>query len=207
MDELWKQRKDFKVWVPLAELADREYIYVDKFDRKGYFSELSRCWVGVCGKSYHKGWANSASDGMAIGTPYIYLDEDYYREYAQDAGLYFKTDEEFNKLINSVLDDSNMREEYSKKSLELYKSNTWIEMVKKYNEAFVKAESKLKCVADKSEAYPKMVDFIKGKGYVTKECLLEYMGWGVGIPFSNYRNKLRLEPDIILTKYGYQHKK
>ena len=65
MDKLWEQRKDFTVWVPLADSIDREYIYNTKFDRQGYFTELSKCWVGVCGKSYHKGWVNSAADDAA----------------------------------------------------------------------------------------------------------------------------------------------
>ena len=81
MDDLYKKRQDFKVWVPLSNSKDREYIYIDKFDRQGYFTELSKCWVGVCGKSYHKGWVNSASDGMSVGTPYLFLNEDYYYQY------------------------------------------------------------------------------------------------------------------------------
>lgn len=205
MDILWETRKDFKVWVPLAETVDREYIYIDKFDRNGYFTELSRCWVGVCGKSYHKGWANSASDGMAIGTPYLYLDEDYYREYAEEAGVYFKTDDEFNKLINQILDDKSFRNKYSKKSLELYKKNTWPEIVKQYNEAFIKSASNFKMVSDKSESYTKIVEYIKKEKYVSKQNLLKHLNWGVGIPFARYRNKLRLEPNIKLTKFGYKY--
>ena len=92
MDKLWEQRQDFKVWVPLSNTKDREYIYIDKFNRQGYFTELSKCWVGVCGKSYHKGWVNSASDGMSVGTPYMFLNEDYYYQYADYAGIYFNND-------------------------------------------------------------------------------------------------------------------
>ena len=31
-DKLWKQRQDFKVWVPLLDKSNREYVIVDKFD-------------------------------------------------------------------------------------------------------------------------------------------------------------------------------
>ena len=34
MDKLWEQRKDFEVWVPLADTIDREYIYIKKFNRQ-----------------------------------------------------------------------------------------------------------------------------------------------------------------------------
>mgnify|MGYP003341225970 FL=1 len=74
MDELRKTRQDFRVWVPLATSPDRDYIYVDGFNRKGYFTELSGCWFGVFVQSQHTGWANSASDGMAVGVPYIFYD-------------------------------------------------------------------------------------------------------------------------------------
>ena len=32
MDELWKQRQDFEVWVPLADTVEREYMTNDKYD-------------------------------------------------------------------------------------------------------------------------------------------------------------------------------
>ena len=105
MDKLWEQRKDFVVWVPLSSTIDREYIYNKKFDREGYFTELSKCWVGACGQSHHTGWANSASDGMAVGVPYIFYDANYYRQYAKDAGIYFKKDEEFIKEIKYITEE------------------------------------------------------------------------------------------------------
>ena len=40
MDKLWEQRQDFKVWVPLADSKDREYIYISKFNRQRYHSKI-----------------------------------------------------------------------------------------------------------------------------------------------------------------------
>jgi len=204
MDKLWEQRKDFTVWVPLADTIDREYIYNKKFDRQGYFTELSKCWVGACGQSHHTGWANSASDGMAVGVPYIFYDADYYSQYAEDAGIYFKKDDEFIKEMNKILDDEEHRKLYSKKSEDLGKQNSWEEIVKQYNNHFVKAEEKLKMVKEETEGYKKVFDYIHKRGSVTKKELLEYVNWGRGIPFNIYRNRLREEPTIKLTKYGYE---
>ena len=166
MDKLWKQRQDFKVWVPLADTQDREYISIDKFNRQGYFTELSKCWVGVCGKSYHKGWVNSAADGMSVGTPYIFLNENYYSETIKDSGIYFSDDNEFMIKINKILDDENYRKKYSKKSKETAKENTWDITIKKYNEHFLLAEKKLKQIKEKTESYKKIVSYIIKKVYV-----------------------------------------
>ncbi len=204
MDKLWEQRKDFEVWVPLADTIDRQYIYNKKFDRQGYFTELSKCWVGVCGQSHHTGWANSASDGMTVGVPYIFYDADYYSQYAKDAGIYFKKDDEFMNEVNKILDDENYRKLYSEKSKKLGEQNSWPEVIKQYNEHFVKAEKKLKMVKKDTEGYQRILGYIHKVGSVTKKHLLEYMGWGRGIPFNIYRNRLRKEPTIKLTKYGYE---
>ena len=50
-----------------------------------------------------------------------------------------------------------------------------------------------------------MSAFIKKNGKATKKDITEYLDWGVRISFSPYRNRLRTEPDIKLTRYGYQY--
>ena len=203
LDELRKTRQDFKVWVPLSTSPDRDYIYVNGFDRKGYFTELSGCWVGVCGQSQHTGWANSASDGMSVGVPYIFYDADYYEQYAQDAGIYFKTDEEFLKEMNWLLDDETCRSKKSKRSSDLSKENSWDNIITQYNDHFIRAEKEMKTVSE-TDTYKKIVDYILKRGYVSKFDLVDkYLKWGKGIPFHNYRNRLRNESTIKLTKKGY----
>ena len=205
MDELWKYRQDFKVWVPLASEKDREYICINKFNREGYFTELSKCWVGVCGKSYHRGWANSASDGMSVGVPYLFLDVDYYYQYADSAGIYFDTDKEFISEINKILDDEKYRNEYSIKSMELAKQNTWEKIIELYNEHFILAENNLKLLKSETDAYKKIVGYIKKYKSVPKRNLKGYLNWSRGIPFNAYRNRLRNDDRIALTKNGYEY--
>ena len=204
MDKLWKERKDFTVWVPLSDSIDREYIYNKKFDRQGYFTELSKCWVGVCGQSHHTGWANSASDGMAVGVPYIFYDAEYYSQYAGDAGIYFKKDEEFIKQMNKILNQEAVRMIYSEKSETKGKENSWENIIKKYNSHFVRAEKEFKKVKKDTDGYNKILNYIHKVGSVTKEQIMDYLGWGRGIPFNIYRNRLREEPTIKLTKSGYE---
>ena len=46
--------------------------------------------------------------------------------------------------------------------------------------------------------------FIKNKGFVTKKQITDYLGWGVRIKFSGYRNALRKYDEIKFTKNGYE---
>ena len=59
-------------------------------------------------------------------------------------------------------------------------------------------------IGDKSESYTKIVDFIHKKKSVTKKEILDFLGWGVRISFSSYRNKLRTEDTIRFTKDRYE---
>ena len=59
-------------------------------------------------------------------------------------------------------------------------------------------------VKETTDGYKRILNYIHKKEQVTKEHLLDYLGWGRGIPFNIYRNRLRTEPTIKLTKYGYE---
>ena len=103
MDKLWKQRQDFEVWVPLADSVTKPYMTNDKYDRFGYFSKLSSCRVGVCCKQRYGGWAVSATDGMSVGVPYMFSDDNYYHELADSAGIYYKDDSDFIQTFLRIL--------------------------------------------------------------------------------------------------------
>ena len=55
-----------------------------------------------------------------------------------------------------------------------------------------------------TDSYKKIVEHIHKKKSVSKKELLDYMGWGVRISFSEYRNRLRLEDTIKFTKNRYE---
>jgi len=204
MDKLWEQRQDFEVWVPLAESKEKEYMTIDKYDRQGYFSKLSSCKVGVCCKQKYEGWAVSATDGMSVGVPYMFSDDGSYHELADEAGIYYKDSDEFLTLMNKVLDDENFRNEYSEKSLQRFEDSKWDKQILKINDMFQNSMDNFKQVS-RTESYEKMVEFIRNKKSVTKNEIMKHMGdWGVRVKFNGYRNRLRDEQDIRLTKNRYE---
>ena len=203
MDKLWEQRKDFEVWVPLAESKEREYMTIDKYNRIGYFSKLSSCYLGVCAKQKYSGWAVSATDGMSVGVPYLFSDDDYYHELADDAGVYYQ-ENDFLNTIEGMLDDSDLRNRWSEKSLERFEKCKWKKAIIPFNNMVNDTIKKLPMLKDNTDTYKKIVDFIHKENSVTKKDILEHMGWGVRVSFSSYRNKLRSEPTIRFTKNRYE---
>jgi len=203
MDKLWQLRQDFEVWVPLAESKEREYITIDKYDRQGYFSKLSSCYLGVCAKQKYSGWAVSATDGMSVGVPYLFSDDDYYHELAGDDGYYYDEDD-FVNIVDEFLNDEVLRNDWSKKALNRFEQGKWENAIHQFNNMFNKTIDNLPMIKNDTETYQKVLDFIRKKKSVTKSDILNMLNWGVRISFSGYRNKLRNEKDIRLTKNRYE---
>ena len=203
MDKLWEQRKDFEVWVPLADKIEREYMTNDKYDRIGYFSKLSSCYIGVCAKQKYGGWAVSATDGMSVGVPYLFSDDDYYHELAGNDAVYFNG-EGVVGLIEEFLDDTEMRDVWSKKALNRFEQGKWETAIHQFNNMFNETIDNLPMLKNDTETYQKVVDFIHNKKSVTKADILNMLNWGVRISFSGYRNRLRNEPTIRFTKDRYE---
>ena len=202
MDKLWERRQDFELWVPLADTSEREYITNDKYDRFGYFSKLSSCYVGICAKQKYGGWAISATDGMSVGVPYMFSDDDYYHELAGDAGIYYDEDVFVDKL-NDLLNTQSLRNEWSDKSLQRFEQGKWERAINQFNDMLNETIDNLPTIGE-TDSYKRILDFIHKKKSVSKEDILDYLNWGVRISFTSYRNRLRLEPTIKFTKDRYE---
>ena len=197
MDELWKQRQDFKVWVPLLTgEPDRPYLTNEKFDKQGYYDKLKTCCVGFSPKQKYGGWSVATTDGMMNGCPYIMYDGEYYHE-LWDGADFFTTDQEALDLLNRYLDDSDHR--FEMQMLGMHHLSTKLnykhEMETMYQDFCDLINNTKSTNSDKTN---ELIEVIKDRGSITKrELFSEYCGWGRGIKWTPYRRALMEHPNVF----------
>ena len=194
-DKLWELRQDFKVWVPLLDKPNRDYVVTTKGDKEWYYKELQKCYMGFSPKQTYGGWSVSTTDGMMNGVPYIMYDAGYYHE-LNPKGEFFKDDHEALMLMNTYLDDPQFRNEEATKSLDcIYESliykDKMIEMSKYIDDLL----SRQKVMGD-SDKFKEIVEFIKTNKEVRKIDLMDWLCWGRGIKWTPYRRALMNHPNI-----------
>jgi len=194
-DKLWELRQDFKVWVPLLDKPNREYVVTTKGDKEWYYKELQKCYMGFSPKQSYGGWSVSTTDGMMNGVPYIMYDAGYYHE-LNPKGEFFKDDHEALMLMNTYLDDPQFRNEEATKALDcIYESliykDKMIEMSKYIDDLL----SRQKVMGD-SDKFKEIVEFIKTNKEVRKIDLMDWLCWGRGIKWTPYRRALMNHPNI-----------
>jgi hypothetical protein len=201
-DELYKQRQDFKVWVPLASKPDREYITVEKGDKDFYYKKLQECCVGFSPKQAYGGWSVATTDGMMNGVPYIMYDEMYYEELNDEAD-FFRSDVVAIDLLNKYLNNTEYRNKMAEQALScvfndlVYKDS--IELMSVYIDSLV---DKLPMVGE-TEKVDEIIEWIKTEGIISKKNLIDRLNWGVGIKFTQYRRRLLTNPNIYDTISEY----
>ena len=194
-DKLWELRQDFKVWVPLLDKPNRDYVITTKGDKEWYYKELQKCYMGFSPKQTYGGWSVSTTDGMMNGVPYIMYDAGYYHE-LNPKGEFFKDDHEALMLMNTYLDDPQFRNEEATKALDciygslIYKDKM-IEMSKYIDDLL----SRQKVMGD-SDKFKEIVEFIKTNKEVRKIDLMDWLCWGRGIKWTPYRRALMNHPNI-----------
>ncbi len=205
MDEMWEVRKDFKVKFTLVNSIDKEWAIPCKqmvSDREQYLKSISNVLVGVGTFGKYSAWSISVTDGLSQGIPYILPNKLVYPEMLGDSyPLFYNSKKEFMAVLNKVLDDSSIVNDAKVYIEKIIQSFTWENRVKKWFNNWKIFEFD---VGTKTESYYKILKFIKSQKSVSKKQILEYMGWGVRIPFTPYRHLLRLEPDIRFTESHYE---
>ena len=206
MDELYKQRQDFTVYTTLADL-DRPYAKRVKIsDRDEYLDFIRSMHVGVGTFQKYSAWSISTTDSLSMGVPYILPNKLCYPEMVgNDYPLLYEGRGEFLQKLNGALDDDGSVDKaktYLKTKIQEF---PWASRVPQWFDGwnFLQPDA-FDMIGDKSESYTKIVDFIHKKKSVTKKEILDFLGWGVRISFSPYRNKLRTEDTIRFTKDRYE---
>jgi hypothetical protein len=176
-------------------------MYIDKFDKKGYYEHLSKCRVCYAPKQKYAGWSISATDAMMNGCPVAFYDALYYKELCPTSDTFHNIDSAVD-LLSKYLDDENYRNgrayeqlKYAQQSLP-YKSRS----VQPLSAAIDDVISKNVCVQAQSKL-DELKAFIKKKGVVSKKELLHHFGWGQGINFTRYKTALMQDPNI----YDFQN--
>ena len=151
-------RQDFKVWVPLLSGSNREYVITDKGDKQWYYDKLKTCCVGFSPKQKYGGWAISATDGMSVGVPYMFSDDDYYHELADDGGVYYQNDGLVD-LVDEFLDDDDMRNTWSQKALNRFEQGKWEKAINQFNNMLNETIDNLPTIGE-TDSYKRILDFI-----------------------------------------------
>ena len=203
MDELWEKRQDFKVYTTLTDLERPYAERVKLHSRDDYLNFVRSMHMGVGCFQKYSAWSISTTDGLSQGVPYVLPNGMCYPEMVgEQYPLLYKGDSGFISTIEYMLDNPQAREEANSYLAPKLEGFRWSNRVNKWFDGW-KHFDELKVMSD-TESYKRMVDHIHKKKSVSKKELLEHMGWGVRISFSEYRNRLRLEDTIKFTKNRYE---
>jgi len=198
VDEIWKTRKDFKVYTTMASV-DREWnIKLDLGSRDEYMNRISEMKFGVATFQTYSAWSISTTDGLSLNIPYLVPNDFCYPEMVgNDYPYMYKGKEEFIQKFNEMLDEG---EQYDTSAIA--ECMLWENQI---DDWFGKWDGIFDGKEINSEATDTIVSLIKKNRFMTKFEILKEMGnWGVRIKWTPYRNALRNNPNIRFTKYGYE---
>lgn len=129
MDELWKERQDFKVYTTLKEMGKPYTKYIGAADRKVYLSQLSKAHFGVGTFQGYSAWSMSTTDGFSVGVPYLLPNNFCYPEMVGgDYPLLYNGKKEFKEMVIKLLDGDIERPDVT----HLAQSLLWESQIEKY---------------------------------------------------------------------------
>ena len=105
MDELWKERQDFKVYTSLKDMGKPYTKYIGHSDRAVYLNQLAKAHFGVGTFQGYSAWSMSATDGLSRGVPYLLPNDFCYSEMVGDEyPLLYNSKAEFKEMVVKLLD-------------------------------------------------------------------------------------------------------
>ena len=129
MDELWKERQDFKVYTTLKEMGKPYTKYIGAADRKVYLNQLSKAHFGVGTFQGYSAWSMSTTDGFSVGVPYLLPNDFCYPEMVGgDYPLLYNSKKEFKEMVIKLLDGDIPRPDVT----HLAQSLLWESQIEKY---------------------------------------------------------------------------
>jgi hypothetical protein len=198
-DDLYKQRQDFHVWVPLLDNPIRPYMSCKKpASKQDYYNTLRTCLVGFAPKQAYGGWSIAALDGMMNGVPYIMYDDTYYHELWPDAD-FFTTKKDAVVLLNKYLDSRSYRDNKS------IQATSYIKAHLLYKNSIQKLSTQINAIVDTldndlsatSTMPANMLQMIQTFGPVSKVDLCKLLKWGEAIPYTAVKRRLIKENKIL----------
>jgi len=129
MDELWKERQDFKVYTTLKEMGKPYTKYIGHADRSVYLNQLSKAHFGVGTFQGYSAWSMSTTDGFSVGVPYLLPNDFCYPEMVgDDYPLLYNGKKQFKEMVIKLLDGDIPRPDVT----HLAESLLWESQIKKY---------------------------------------------------------------------------
>jgi hypothetical protein len=209
MDTLWEKRQDFTVYTTVED-PDKPWCKREKLpSRKDYMRFLSSVSFGVgCFRNY-SAWSISVTDGFSVGTPYLLPNDFCYPEmmdgFDYPDEMFYRTEKGFLTNFEHHLDnppDSQTNE----MCLAISKNLTWQRTIPRWFNDWKFLDEDEMYVLKNSESIEEIKALIQKFGFMTKNDIINNLGWGRGIKWNPYRNMLRLDKRIELTHDGYSWK-
>jgi len=206
MDKLWLKRQDFTVHTTLATVKKPWCQNHNLPTRADYLDFLQGMHFGVGCFEKYSAWSISTTDGLSRGTPYLLPNHLCYPEMVRtDYPLLYSNKVEFERKFLELLDGSVERQKAFESLKQSVPDMMWNSEIEQWfggwNKVFNLDRYTLR---KRTEKYMDILRLIERRGSVSKLDILKYMDWGVSILWSPYRNMLRSDPNIKLTKNRYE---